>query len=143
MFGLGSDAIWQQNPGFDAGLKLKQYDYERRDETSLYTALILNFYGNATTQFGLEGGVMKGESSENRYRLGRAYLFWDEPFFYFKGAPCRGSFTTTGIFQQRKGLFSAHQLHKGAKAGAPLLTENHLVEHLEEILGFHLKPPRN
>lgn len=77
---LGADAIWQQNPGFDAGIRRKQYYYERRDEKSQYTALILNFYGHAATQYGLEGGIMEGESSENRYRLGRGYLFWDGPF---------------------------------------------------------------
>ena len=77
---LGADAIWQQNPGFDAGIRLKQYDYELRDETSRYTALILNFYGNAATRYGLEGGIMDGESSENRYKLGRGFLFWNGPF---------------------------------------------------------------
>jgi len=77
---LGGDAIWLQNPGFDAGIRLKQYDYELRDETSQYRALILNFYGNAPTRYGLEGGIMEGESSENRYKLGRGYLFWGAPF---------------------------------------------------------------
>jgi hypothetical protein len=40
----------------------------------------LNFYTNAATRYGFEGGIMEGESSENRYKLGRMFLFWDGPF---------------------------------------------------------------
>ena len=77
---IGTDVIWQQNPAFDAGIRIQQYDYDQRSETSLYMAAILNFYPNDTIRYGLEGGIMDGESSENRYRLGRGYLFWNGPF---------------------------------------------------------------
>jgi hypothetical protein len=39
----------------------------------------LNLYAD-TTRYGLEGGLMEGESKENRYKIGRGYLFWDGPF---------------------------------------------------------------
>ena len=77
---IGADVVRQQNPGFDAGIRFKQYDYDQRNETSRYMAVILNFYANDATRYGLEGGIMDGESSENRYRLGRGYLFWSGPF---------------------------------------------------------------
>lgn len=77
---IGTDVVWQRNPGFDAGIRIKQYDYDQRNETSRYMAAILNFYGNNVTRYGFEGGIMDGESSENRYRLGRGYLFWNGPF---------------------------------------------------------------
>jgi len=77
---IGTDVIWQQNPAFDAGIRIQRYDYDQRSETSLYMAAILNFYPNDTIRYGLEGGIMDGESSENRYRLGRGYLFWNGPF---------------------------------------------------------------
>lgn len=76
---MGADVIWQRNPVFDAGIRFKQYDYDLRDETSQYTAIILNLYAD-TTRYGLEGGLMEGESKENRYKIGRGYLFWDGPF---------------------------------------------------------------
>jgi hypothetical protein len=77
---IGTDVVWQKNPEFDAGIRLKQYNYDQRDETSRYMAAILNFYGNDATRYGIEGGIMDGESSDNRYRLGRGYLFWNGPF---------------------------------------------------------------
>jgi hypothetical protein len=77
---IGADLILQQNPGFDAGIRFKQYEYDERDETSRYTAVLLNFYANNATRYGLEGGIMDGESVENRYQLGRGYLLWNGPF---------------------------------------------------------------
>ncbi len=77
---IGTDVIWQQNPGWDAGIRIKQYDYDQRNETSRYMAAILNVYGNDAIRYGFEGGIMDGESSEDRYRLGRGYLFWNGPF---------------------------------------------------------------
>ena len=77
---IGTDVVRQQNPGFDAGIRFKQYDYDQRNETSRYMAAILNFYAENASRYGLEGGIMDGESSENRYRLGRGYLFWNGPF---------------------------------------------------------------
>lgn len=77
---IGTDVIWQRNPGFDAGIRLKQYDYDQHNETSRYMAIILNFYADNTTRYGLEGGIMDGDSSESRYRLGRGYLLWNGPF---------------------------------------------------------------
>jgi hypothetical protein len=77
---IGTDVVRQQNPEFDAGIRFKQYDYDQRNETSRYMAAILNFYANNAARYGLEAGIMDGESRENRYRLGRGYLFWNGPF---------------------------------------------------------------
>ena len=93
---MGADVILQQNPGFDAGIRFKQYAYDERDETSRYTAVILNFYANNATRYGLEGGVMDGESSENRYQLGRGYLLWNGPF----GSPESWFMSTDVLFIQ-------------------------------------------
>ena len=76
----GADVILQQNPGFDTGIRFKQYEYDQREETSRYTAALLNFYASNATRYGFEGGIMGSESSENRYQLGRGYLFWGAPF---------------------------------------------------------------
>lgn len=81
---LGGDIIWQQFHGFDAGLKLKHYTYDQRNETSQYLAVVINTYGQAQTVLGAEAGFMDGESSENSYYLGRIYGYWDAPFSFLK-----------------------------------------------------------
>ena len=45
--------------------------------------------------------------------------------------------------QHGKRLVFSHQLNKCAEAGTPLLAENHLIEHSEEILGFRLEHSGN
>ena len=76
---MGADGLWQRHPGFEVGIRFKQYEYDLRDETSRYTAAIVNLYAEDATRYGLEAGIMDGESRENRYRLGRGYLFWNGP----------------------------------------------------------------
>jgi hypothetical protein len=76
---VGGDLVWQQSGRFDVGVKLKQYTYDLRDETSRNVTTVLNIHGNKNSQVGLEIGIMDGETSENDYQLMRGYFYWDTP----------------------------------------------------------------
>lgn len=76
---VGSDLVWQQSGRVDVGIKLKQYTYDLRDETSRNYTAVLNIHGDKNSQMGLEIGIMDGETSENDYKLMRGYFYWDTP----------------------------------------------------------------
>ena len=76
---MGGDLVWQQSGRFDVGLKLKQYTYDLRDETSRNVTTVLNIHGDKNSQVGLEIGIMDGETSENDYKMMRGYFYWDTP----------------------------------------------------------------
>ena len=76
---VGGDMVWQQSGIVDVGIKLKQYTYDVRDETSRNVTAVLNVHGDKNSQAGLEIGIMDGETSENEYTLMRGYFYWDTP----------------------------------------------------------------
>jgi len=108
---VGGDIIWQQFHGFDAGLKLNQYTYDVRDETSQYAGLVINVYGQAQTSVGAEAGSMGGESPENNYVLGRVYFYWDAPFKVMESWFLDGEFMYVGyeeeIYGRDNSIFSS------------------------------------
>jgi hypothetical protein len=76
----GGDIIWQEFSRIDLGLRYKQYTYDLRSEKSEYKAALINLYAGDSSVYGVELGVMEGETTENNYLLGRVYFFWNNPF---------------------------------------------------------------
>jgi len=76
---MGADLVWQFAVNLEVGIKLKQYEYDLRSETSQYYATLLKIKTDNATQYGLEAGSMVGESDNDRYNLYRGYLYWDTP----------------------------------------------------------------
>ena len=108
---VGGDIIWQQFHGFDAGLKLNHYTYDVRQETSQYTGLVFNMYGQEQSSVGAEAGLMDGDSAENSYYLGRIYFYWDAPLGAMEKWFLDGDFMYVGyeeeIYGRDNSIFSS------------------------------------
>jgi len=61
---------------WEGGFKAKAYEYEMRDSSQLYTAL-LNWYGEDKTSVGVELSVMQGDAAKNDYLMGRLWFYYD------------------------------------------------------------------
>ncbi len=74
---LGIDATWRGGETWDFGAKIKNYDYDQRDETSNYYALLATWYATERCSIGGEAGLMDGDADRDDYVLLRAYTTWD------------------------------------------------------------------
>lgn len=74
---LGVDATWRGGETWDFGAKVKNYDYDQRDETSNYYALLATWYAAERCSIGGEAGLMDGDADRDDYLLLRAYATWD------------------------------------------------------------------
>lgn len=75
---LGADATWRGGESWDFGAKVKAYDFDRRDETSQYYALLATWHGDERCSVGGEAGVMDGDAARDDYLLLRAYAYWNK-----------------------------------------------------------------
>ena len=75
----GTDVLWRPVEPVNLGVKLKFYDYDRRDDQALYYEGNVNWNLNGLTQIGAELGRMNGDSDETRYLLTRAFFYWNAP----------------------------------------------------------------
>ncbi len=94
----GGDFVWQEFRSIDLGLRYKHYAYDLRSETSQYKAVLINLYDSGNSVCGAEIGIMEGASSENKYLLGRAYFYWDNPFT-----------TDAGFFLSGDGMYVSYE----------------------------------
>lgn len=74
---VGADATWQGSENWDLGARIKQYDYDQRDQSSDYAALLATWYAADRCSVGGEAGVMNGDDARDDYLLLRAYATWD------------------------------------------------------------------
>ncbi len=75
---FGADATWRGGETWDLGVKAKNYDYDRRDESSQYFAMLATWHAAERCSLGGEAGVMNGDSEQDDYLLLRAYAYWDQ-----------------------------------------------------------------
>lgn len=73
----GSDATWRSDP-WEAGLKFKYYNYDKRADSSQYYGGLLSWHGENLTSIGGEVGYMDGNTDPTKYLLLRGYGYWDK-----------------------------------------------------------------
>jgi hypothetical protein len=72
---FGSDFTYPVIPSVDVGAKLKYYDYDKRDKSAQYISALAVWRWELLSEWGAELGLMNGDGSENRYFLGRTYVY--------------------------------------------------------------------
>jgi len=72
---FGSDFTYPVIPSVDVGAKLKYYDYDKRDASAQYISALAVWRWELLSEWGAELGLMNGDGSENRYFLGRTYVY--------------------------------------------------------------------
>jgi hypothetical protein len=72
---FGSDFTYPVIPSVDVGAKLKYYDYDKRDESAQYISALAVWRWELLSEWGAELGLMNGDGGENRYVLGRTYVY--------------------------------------------------------------------
>lgn len=82
---LGGDLSLAPTESLEVGLKAKHYDYDERSDTAWYYAGLLTLRGKGLSSAGLEGGVMDGGDSPDKYLLGRGFFYWDGPAAFLSG----------------------------------------------------------
>jgi len=82
---FGSDFTYTVIPSVDVGAKLKYYDYEERDESAQYISALAVWRWEQLSEWGAELGLMNGDGSENRYFLGRTYVYKTLPLGFVTG----------------------------------------------------------
>lgn len=74
---FGADLLWKPTDTWEWGLKAKNFDYDRRGGSSPFLSGIAVWHGEGLTQAGGELGRMQGDRDEDRYVLGRAFVYQD------------------------------------------------------------------
>lgn len=110
----GGDLIWQELRSIDLGLRYKQYVYDLRSEASQYKAVLITLHDSGKSVCGAEIGIMEGASSENKYLLGRAYFYWDNPFTTDAGVFLSGDAVYVGYKEKIYGIDRSLFLSLGA-----------------------------
>jgi hypothetical protein len=82
---FGSDFTYTVVPSVDLAAKLKYYDYDKRDETAEYISTLAVWRWEQLSEWGVELGLMNGDGSENRYYLGRTYVYKNLPLGFVTG----------------------------------------------------------
>ena len=72
---FGSDFTYTIIPPVDVGAKLKYYRYDKIDESAQYISALAIWRWEQQSEWGTELGLMNGDGSENRYFLGRTYVY--------------------------------------------------------------------
>ena len=75
---IGAELDWFGAESYEVNLKAKNIDYDLQDETSQYYSGMVIKHLEDMCQVGLELGVMVGDIPENKYQLGRAFVYWDK-----------------------------------------------------------------
>ena len=75
---LGTDLTLPVGDSWTLVGKVKHYDYEIQDDSSLYYGGQAIWSGQGSSQIGGELGYMNGNTDENRYYLVRLYTYWDQ-----------------------------------------------------------------
>ncbi|MBE0617846.1 MAG: hypothetical protein IH608_07975 [Proteobacteria bacterium] len=73
----GGDLTWYPTESIELELKGKKYNYQERDDNAWYYGALATIHVKGLSQFGLEAGVMDGDTDDTRYSLWRGFLYWD------------------------------------------------------------------
>lgn len=74
---FGTDLLWQPTDAWEWGLKGKYLEYDERGGSSPFLSAIAVWHGEGLTQAGGELGRMQGDRDDDRYVLGRAFVYYD------------------------------------------------------------------
>ncbi len=74
---FGIDLTHPVSMSVDLGTKFKHYDYDQRDGWAQYYSGLIVWRWEDFSEWGLELGYMAGDRDENRYFLGRSYVYKD------------------------------------------------------------------
>jgi len=76
---FGSDLIYGITETIDIGARLKHYDYDIRRDSAQYCSGLVVWRWGELSDLGFELGFMNGDTSDNRYYLGRAFVYKNLP----------------------------------------------------------------
>jgi len=74
---IGVEVDWFGAESYELNLKAKNIAYDLRDDSSNYISGMVIKHLEDLCQVGIELGVMAGDTSDNEYLLGRAFVYWD------------------------------------------------------------------
>jgi hypothetical protein len=74
---IGAEVDWFGAESYEVNVKAKNIDYDLRGDSSTYISGMVIKHLEDMFQVGLELGVMAGDTSENDYLIGRAFVYWD------------------------------------------------------------------
>jgi len=75
---VGGDLTYASIENWNFAAKVKSYDYDVRDDSSQYYAVLATWHQEDLPELGGEAGFMDGDSAETKYTLLRAYTYWDK-----------------------------------------------------------------
>lgn len=106
---IGADLLWQQSDRWEWGVKGKHYDHDERGGSSQFVSGVGIWHGEeGLSQAGGELGVMNGDRAEDRYLLGRIFIWCDGltiPVLRFVTADLVGAWYDEKIYGERGSLF--------------------------------------
>ena len=71
----GGDLTFTFFPEVDVGARFNYYDYDKKDESAQFYSLLGVWRWEENSELGAELGYMNGDTGDNRYFLGRAYVY--------------------------------------------------------------------
>ena len=74
---IGAEVDWFGAESYEVNLKAKNIDYDLRGDSSTYISGMMIRHLEDLCQVGVELGSMLGDTSENDYLIGRAFLYWN------------------------------------------------------------------
>jgi hypothetical protein len=74
---IGAEVDWFGAESYEVNVKAKNIDYDLRGDSSTYISGMVIKHLENMFQVGLELGFMAGDTSENDYLIGRAFVYWD------------------------------------------------------------------
>lgn len=81
----GTEAFWYPAENVEMGARYKHYEYDQRfGRSDMYTVLA-TVRRQIFSEVGVEFGRVEGDLSENRYYLGRAYVYQNFPRLFVTG----------------------------------------------------------
>ena len=73
---FGADVMWMQNDAWEWGAKAKFFDYDERGDSARFFSGV-GIWQGGDTQAGGELGWMNGDRAQDRYILGRLFIYQD------------------------------------------------------------------
>lgn len=73
---IGAEVDWFGAASYEVNLKAKNIDYDLRGDSSQYISGLVIKHLEDLCQVGIELGVMNGDTSQNDYLMGRAFVYW-------------------------------------------------------------------
>jgi hypothetical protein len=74
---IGAEVDWFGAESYELNLKAKNIAYDKRDDSSQFISGMVIKHLEDLCQVGLELGGMAGDTSDNDYFIGRAFVYWD------------------------------------------------------------------